>query len=151
MKHTDKMNVKPRRVHVRHTPSAMKPEAVARIAAELALPENMPLREKMDAIEQYLSVRPETSITMACLAANVPKSTYCNHVHWNKRGNIVFAARRRLFLQLIELIHPDKSQVINMVQTLARIHGMGHTLALNTLRKILAANGYKTNKVNQKL
>lgn len=134
------------RRRVAHKRGKKLEEEVVQIAKDLPLPPEMPLRQKMDAMERYLIDHPHTAATAVCMATGVHLSTYCSHVYRNKRGNTVNAQRLRTILKLIEIMHPHKDVAVNTTLLLRLIRSLGHTLGYETLRKMLNENGYLTYK-----
>lgn len=137
------------RRRVAHKRGKQFEEEVARIASDLPLPPEMPLRQKMDAIERYLIDHPRTAAVAVCMAAGVRPATYGSHVNRNKRGNTLIAKHYRTMVKLIELMHPDKGVIVRTESLYCRIKALGHKLSYVTLRKLLRENGYSTRKTTR--
>ena len=126
-----------------------KPEMVEPLRRELNIPEGANRSEKLVILEAYATAHPEIPLNFIAKVGGVGQGTLYARIHYGLHGHTQAAKRHELIFDLIKTLHPDKSKPVLMAPLYRRIKSLGYKLSLDTLRKMLKENGYRTFSVNQ--
>lgn len=113
-------------------------EGIIEILKKAGCTPSDPLEVKLDALE---SMHGQYSVHMLCVALDVPRGTFYNHILRNKRTHTWYAKRREEFREVIQRIYDDSRQILGSAKIAAVMKEQDYKISPETVREIMRDMG----------
>lgn len=115
-----------------------KLEGIIEIIKKANVLPNSPLRQKLCAAEK---ISGEYSVHMICVALDIARGTYYNHILRNKRDNTWYAKRREALRIQIQEIFDENSQILGARKIAAILRNKGVKVSDEMVRELMKDMG----------